>query len=171
VLRHAKAASQGPDDHGRPLTGRGRRQATDVGAYVAGDPVPGAPVPGLVLSSSARRAVETAELVTAEFVTAGLGARAELVVEPALYGADADDVVEIVRGLGGDADSVMVVGHNPTVHELAVLLLDDEDVDGRARLDAGFPTAALAVIAMGRQTWTRLAPGSGTLLALRTRGD
>jgi phosphohistidine phosphatase len=166
VLRHAKAASQGPDDHGRPLTGRGRRQATDVGAYVAGDPVPGAPVPELVLSSSARRAVETAELVTAE-----LGARAELVVEPALYGADADDVVEIVRGLGGEADSVMVVGHNPTVHELAVLLLDDEDVGGRARLDAGFPTAALAVIAVATPTWTRLAPGSGTLLALRTRGD
>ncbi len=166
MLRHAKAASQGPDDHGRPLTARGRRQATDVGAYVAGDPVPAAPVPELVLSSSARRAVETAELVKAE-----LAVRAELVVEPALYGADADDVVEIVRGLGGDADSVMVVGHNPTVHELAVLLLDDEEVDGRARLDAGFPTAALAVIAMTAPTWTRLAPGSGTLLALRTRGD
>jgi len=164
VLRHAKAASQGPDDHSRPLTARGRRQATDVGSYVAGDPVPAASVPELVLSSSARRAVQTAELVMDE-----LGARAELVVEPTLYGADADDVVEIVRSLGGDAASVMVVGHNPTAHELVVLLLDDEDVEGRARLNRGFPTAALAVIALPAPTWTRL--GSGTLLTLRSPGD
>ncbi len=166
MLRHAKAASQGPDDHSRPLTARGRRQATDVGSYVAGDPVPATSVLDLVLSSSARRAVQTAELVMAE-----LGARAELVVEPALYGADADDVVEIVRGLGADAASVMVVGHNPAAHELAVLLLDDEDVEGGARLDRGFPTAALAVIALPAPTWARLSLGSGTLLALRTQGD
>ena len=133
MLRHAKAASQGPDDHSRPLTARGRRQANDVGSYVAGDPVPAASVPELVLSSSARRAVQTAELVVAE-----LGARAELVVEPTLYGADAEDAVEIVSRLGGDAASVMVVGHNPTAYELAVLLLDGEDVEGRARLDRGF---------------------------------
>jgi len=166
VLRHAKAASQGPDDHSRPLTARGRRQATDVGSYVAGDPVPAASVPELVLSSSARRAVQTAELVMDV-----LGARAELVVEPTLYGADADDVVEIVRSLGGDAASVMVVGHNPTAHELVVLLLDDEDVEGRARLNRGFPTAALAVIALPAPTWTRLSLGSGTLLTLRSPGD
>ena len=166
MLRHAKAASQGPDDHGRPLTARGRRQATDVGAYVAGDPVLGVARARAraVVVGPARRGDGRARDGRAR-------ARAELVVEPALYGADADDVVEIVRGLGGDADSVMVVGHNPTVHELAVLLLDDEDVNGRARLDTGFPTAALAVIAMATPTWTRLAPGSGMLLALRTRGD
>jgi phosphohistidine phosphatase len=163
VLRHAKAASQGPDDHSRPLTGRGMRQATDVGAYLAGDPVAAAPVPALVLSSSARRAVQTAELVVA-----ALDPGVELVVERALYGADADDVVEIIRGLGGDAPSVMVVGHNPTVHELAVLLLDDGDRTGRARVEEGFPTAALAVTAVPADSWPTLSLGTGTLLELRT---
>lgn len=130
---------------------------------MAGDRVTGASVPELVLSSSARRAVQTAELVIAE-----LEPRVELVVERALYEADADDVVEIVRTFGGDATSVMVVGHNPTIHELAVLLLDDGDVDGRTRLERGFPTAALAVTAVPAGPWTRLSLGSGTLLALRT---
>lgn len=163
VLRHAKAASQGPDDHSRPLTARGTRQATDVGAYLAGDPLAAAPVPALVLSSSARRAVQTAELVISE-----LGPGVELVVERALYGADADDVVEIIRGVAGDAPSVMVVGHNPTVHELALLLLDAEDYAGRARIEHGFPTAALAVAAVPADSWPRLSLGTGTLLELRT---
>jgi phosphohistidine phosphatase len=163
VLRHAKAASQGHDDHSRPLTARGRRQAAEVGSYIAGDPVPAVSVPELVLSSSARRAVQTAELVIA-----GFEPHVELVVEHALYGAGPDDVVEIVRALGGDAPSVMVVGHNPTVHELALLLVDGEDVDGRARLDRGFPTAALAVTAVPAPSWDRLSLGSATLLALHT---
>ena len=81
--------------------------------------------------------------------------------------ADADDVVEVIRELGGDAPSVLVVGHNPTFHELALLLLEPEDA-GRARLETGFPTAALAVVAVPTPSWARLSPGTGTLLELRT---
>ena len=71
MLRHAKAASQGPDDHSRALTARGKRQAAAVGAYLDGGPVPAAPTPELVLSSSARRAVETSELVSAPNMVEG----------------------------------------------------------------------------------------------------
>jgi len=163
VLRHAKAASQGPDDHGRALTARGRRQAAAVGGYVAGASVRGALAPALVLSSSARRAVETAEIVAA-----ALDPPVELVVERALYSADVDDAVEIVRGLVDDAASVMVVGHNPTMHELALGLLDARDTAGRARLEGGFPTAALAVTAVPTDSWARVTLGSATLLALHT---
>jgi phosphohistidine phosphatase len=163
VLRHAKAAPQGRDDHSRPLTPRGRRQATEVGTYLAGAPVPEVAVPELVLSSSARRAVQTAELVVAE-----LGDDVELVVERRLYPADPDDVVDILRGLGSDPASVLVVGHNPTVHELALLLLDGDDGRGRSRLERGFPTASLAVIAVGATSWTGLSTGTGTLLDLHT---
>jgi len=163
VLRHAKAAPQGPDDHSRPLTARGKRQATDVGRYLAGEPLAGVPVPGLVLSSSARRALQTAKLVIEQ-----LTSHVELVVERRLYDADADDVAELLRELGADAPSVLVVGHNPTLHEFAVLLLDPED-PGRARLqDEGFPTAALAVAAVPAPSWARLSLGTGSLLDLRT---
>ncbi|HEY5025643.1 MAG TPA: histidine phosphatase family protein [Acidimicrobiales bacterium] len=163
VLRHAKAASQGPDDHSRPLTARGRRQAADVGSYLASDPLAATPVPELVLSSSARRAVQTAELVVA-----ALEPGIELVVESALYDADPDDVVEVIRAFGGDAPSVLVVGHNPTMQELAVLLVDAEHGDGRPRLERRFPTAALAVTGVRADSWARLILGTGSLLALRT---
>jgi phosphohistidine phosphatase len=163
VLRHAKAAAGGPDDHGRPLTARGRRQATDVGRYLAGAPVPGVPVPDLVLSSSARRALDTARLVAAE-----LDEEVELVVDRGLYDADPGDVVDLVRMLGGEARALLVVGHNPTVHELALLLLDCGDSAGRAALERGFPTAALAVVAVPDASWSALSLGSGTLLELRT---
>jgi phosphohistidine phosphatase len=162
VLRHAKAAPQGRDDHTRPLTARGRRQATEVGTYLGGAPVPDVAIPELVLSSSARRAVQTAELVVAE-----LG-DVELVVERRLYAADPDDVVDILRALGSDPPSVLVVGHNPTVHELAAVLLDGDDGGGRSRLERGFPTAALAVIAVEATSWTGLSTGTGTLLDLHT---
>jgi phosphohistidine phosphatase len=162
VLRHAKAAAHGQDDHSRPLTARGTRQATDVGRHLAGMPFSGFPVPELVLSSSARRAVQSAELVVAQ-----LASPVELVVERRLYTADADDVVELIRELGGDAPSVLVVGHNPTLHEVALLLLEPEDA-GRTRLEKGFPTAALAVVSVPTPSWGRLSLGTGTLLELRT---
>jgi phosphohistidine phosphatase len=161
-LRHAKAAAHGPDDHSRPLTARGVRQATEVGRHIAGAPVVGSSIPELVLSSSARRAVQTAELVVAQFAAA-----VELVVDRRLYDADADDVVELVRELGGDAASVLVVGHNPTIHEFALLLLERED-PGRTVLENRFPTAALAVTAVAAASWARLSAGGGTLLVLRT---
>jgi phosphohistidine phosphatase len=164
VLRHAKAAAHGPDDHSRRLTARGTRQATEVGSYLARAPLAGFPVPELVLCSSARRAVQTAELVMSQLVTP-----VELAVERRLYSADADDVIEIVRDHGGDVPSVLVVGHNPTLQELALLLLERDDA-GRARLEEGFPTAALAVVAVPVTSWARLTLGTGTLIELRTPG-
>jgi phosphohistidine phosphatase len=119
--------------------------------------------PELVLASSARRALETAQLVVAE-----LEPDVELMAERSLYGADPDDVVEIVRTLAGDAPSVLVVGHNPTVHEFALLMLDDGDATGRARLEGGFPTAALAASAVAVDSWAHLALGTATLMDLRT---
>ncbi len=163
MLRHAKATSQGPDDHGRVLTARGRRQAAAVGSQLARDPVPTAQTPRLVLTSSARRAVQTAELVVAE-----LEVGVELMVERALYGADPDDVIDILRGLDDDVTSVMVVGHNPTMHELALGLLDGEDTEAVTVLERGFPTAALAVLGVTDHVWTTVTLGSATFLDLRT---
>jgi phosphohistidine phosphatase len=160
ILRHAKAASDGPDgdDHSRPLTGRGRRQSALVAAHLAEKRAAGAPTPDLILSSSAVRALSTAEPVHD-----ALGADVPLEIERALYGADPDDVVDRLRLLPDDIGAVMIVGHNPTFHDLALLLLSEDDRDGRARLEAGFPTAALAVVALDADTWSAAVPGSGRL--------
>jgi phosphohistidine phosphatase len=165
VLRHAKAAAHGPDDHGRVLAPRGTRQATAVGRSMAAHPVEGAPVPTLVLCSSARRAVQTAELVVAE-----LADPTDIEVERALYDADADDIVDRLRLVDDAVVSVMVVGHNPTLHDLALALLKPQDAVGRSRLEAGFPTAALAVVGIPAASWGRLSLGTGRLLELRTPG-
>lgn len=159
LLRHAKAAVKGPDgDHGRPLTGRGRRQSKGVERYVVDALAAGAPAPGAVLCSSAVRARQTADAVMPAF-----GEGVELVVESSLYGADPDDIVTRLRLVPADVEAVMVVGHNPTLHELALQLVGPHDSDGRARLECGFPTGALALIALEATTWAQVAPGTGRL--------
>jgi phosphohistidine phosphatase len=159
ILRHAKAASQGTDgdDHSRPLTGRGRRQTAQVAACMADKVASGEPVPELVLSSSATRAK-----MTAEPVHAALGDGVPLDIERALYGADPDDIVNRLRLVADDTDAVMVVGHNPTFHELALLLVAEDD-EGRARLEEGFPTAALAHVVLDVTAWAEVAAGCGRL--------
>ncbi len=166
MLRHAKAASQGIDDHSRPLTARGKRQAAEVGVSLARDRLATAPTPRLVLSSSARRALRTAELVVAE-----LEGPVELVVERGLYSAGPSDVVDLLRLVDDDAPSVMVVGHNPTVHALVFDLLRADDEAARARLEQGFPPASLAVVEVPSPSWECLGTGSGTLLELRRPGS
>jgi phosphohistidine phosphatase len=160
ILRHGKAASDGPDgdDHSRPLTGRGRRQSKDVATHLAERVSAGAPGPEIILSSSAARA-----RATAEPVHAALGEGVPLEIEPGLYRADADDIVDRLRLLPDGTNSVMVVGHNPAFHELALLLVSAQDADGRARLETGFPTASLALVAVDVSAWTEVAAGSGRL--------
>ncbi|MHB8329839.1 MAG: SixA phosphatase family protein [Acidimicrobiales bacterium] len=157
VLRHAKAAPHSDDDHSRPLAARGRRQCAELATHLdeAGRD---RTEPQLVLCSSAVRAVETAVLVLA-----GLGARPGLEAEPGLYLADADLVVDRLRRLDDELVAVMIVGHNPTLHDLIVLLLEPADEVGRRRLDDGFPTAALAVVEVPVDRWAAVAQGTGRL--------
>ena len=160
ILRHAKAASDGPDgdDHSRPLTGRGKRQSKQVAQFLAGRVASGAPTPDVVLSSSAARA-----LATAEAAHDALGESVPFDIGRALYTADADAIVDRLRLVPDEIDAVMVVGHNPTFHELVLLLVSPDDTEGQARLADGFPTAALAIVALDIPTWSEVVPGSGHL--------
>jgi phosphohistidine phosphatase len=160
ILRHGKAASGSPggDDHSRPLTGRGRRQTTAVAAFVTDQVASGRPGPDLVLSSSAVRA-----LTTAEPVHAALAGTVPLEIERPLYLADPDDIVTRLRLLPDEIGVVMIVGHNPTFHDLALLLVGSGDAEGHTRLEAGFPTAALAIVALDVSRWSEVDTGCGRL--------
>jgi phosphohistidine phosphatase len=160
ILRHGKAAADGPDgdDHSRPLTGRGRRQTSQVAAHMAEQLASGAPTPDLVLSSSAARA-----LTTAEPVHAALGAGVSIEVERGLYQADPDDIIDRLRLLPAETVGVMIVGHNPTFHDLALLLDSPDDSAGRSRLQSGVPTAALAHLTLDVTAWTEVVAGCGHL--------
>jgi phosphohistidine phosphatase len=152
VLRHAKSSWDEPvPDHERPLAPRGRRALPLLEAHLRQEQVR----PDLVLCSSARRALDTlAPLRPA------LG-DPETVVEDDLYGASALEIMGRLRRLDASTGSVMVVGHNPGLHDLVVTLAGSGDDLDRVRMK--FPTAALATIVFELWAWSDLVAGRGRL--------
>ena len=153
LVRHCKAAAAAPaaDDHARPLAGRGPADAAVIAAHLAAQFAP----PELILSSTAARAVATAQLLAAAFTPAP-----PVRTDPALYAATAGDVLAIVHAADGACSSLMVVGHNPALGELAVRLAADPTL-----LAGGFPTGAVAGLDFAADAWSAVSPGEGALFA------
>jgi phosphohistidine phosphatase len=153
LLRHAMSCWADADlrDHDRPLNGRGRRAATAIGAHLRARGW----LPDLVLCSSARRTWETAALLD-------LPADIEIEIEHDLYLADVEDVIACVRGVDEATGTVMVIGHNPTMHEVALDMARTGDPDALSRLTSAYPTGALARLEL-EGPWQELEPGSATL--------
>jgi phosphohistidine phosphatase len=156
LLRHAKSSWDDPniDDHDRPLNGRGRRAAAQVGRYLRDEGM----APAVVLCSSALRTRQTLELLE-------LDGDPEVLVEPELYGASAGELLDRLHRLHDATPSVLLIGHNPGMHDLAVVLTGDHD-----RIPA-FPTAALAELSAPIATWPDLEPGGASLERLVTPKD
>lgn len=187
IVRHGKAARPEPDvsDHGRPLAPRGRRDAEAVGRWLGA----GGYTPDLVLSSTALRTRQTAERVVAALASAG-AATPPVATPPAttssgrpvdapvvryddgLYLASTDALLAVVRNVLDDAETVLLVGHNPGIGRLGPLLdgFSAADESGAAgvwsRNGCPFPTAAVAVVALP-SPWRAAAPGTGRLLDVR----
>ncbi len=168
ILRHAKAERaplEAAQDRDRPLTARGRRDAEALGEQLAVKPPSlgmddGVPRPELIVCSAAVRTQETAVLVAAPREG---GLRVDSY--RSLYGTGTDVVLRYVRGVDESVTSLAVVGHNPTMMELVWQLLFD--AGERARLEAhGFPTCALAVLAVGAASWEDVGTGSARLAGL-----
>jgi phosphohistidine phosphatase len=134
------------------LAKRGRRDAKLIAKHLRGL----GSEPELVLCSSAVRTRETLELVQP-----AVGA-ATVVVEEGLYAATCNQLLTRVRLVPDSVASVMLIGHNPGLHELALTLAGAGDE--LERLEAKFPTAALATLTHGKP-WSRLEPGEATLAA------
>jgi phosphohistidine phosphatase len=155
LLRHAKSSWAEPalPDRQRPLAARGRRDAKRIAKHLVRLEVQ----PELVLCSSAVRARKTLE-----GVRVALGTTSSVRLEDELYGASAEQLLERIRLVPGVVASVMVIGHNPGLQELALLLAGD-GVD-RGRLEEKFPTAALATLTLATG-WSQAAPGAAVLTA------
>ena len=156
VVRHAKAEAFADTDAERSLSDRGRKDAAAAGAWLKTQDV----TPDRALVSGAVRTRETWALLAE---AAGWQVAPEY--DDALYGADEDTVLDILRSADDTAATIVVVGHNPTVGMLAQLL-DDGDGDPAAvdRLMLGYPTSAVTVFDVP-VPWARLGPGSATLHA------
>jgi phosphohistidine phosphatase len=156
LLRHAKSSWADPAllDRDRPLAPRGTRAARQVAAYLRSE----ATHPDLVLCSPARRARETLEVLLAT-----VGATLDVRVEDDLYGAYASDLLQRLREVATGVESVLVVGHNPGLQDLAIELAGDGEEDAMQQLRAKFPTAAVATLDAGVAQWADLAPGCAYL--------
>ena len=173
ILRHGKAASDAPwggGDRERPLTARGRRDASALGKRLAEEsPVlglEGARRPDLAICSSAVRTRQTARLIVK-----ALSNRLPLESYRSLYEADVGDVLQTLQEIDHGVESALLVGHNPTMFDLVRELLVDAEGDSpgsdRAELDGhGFPTCALAVLALPVDSWKDVAPDGASLEGL-----
>jgi phosphohistidine phosphatase len=156
LLRHAKSSwkDRSLADRDRPLAGRGKRAAKAVAGRLQAEGIR----LDLVLCSPARRASETLERVEAAF-----GDQVEARLDEALYGANEAELLARLRALPDEVDSVMVIGHNPGLEELALALASEGAQ--LARMREKFPTAALATIDLPTNSWSAIERGSGELVA------
>ncbi|WP_225804050.1 histidine phosphatase family protein [Streptomyces sp. NK15101] len=157
VLRHAKSAwPEGVADRDRPLGPRGLRDAPAAGSFLAESGV----LPDLVLCSPARRARRTWELAAAE-LDGPVPARHD----PRLYGAEAPELLDVLHGVPDEVAALLLVGHNPGLEELVLLLAARGVGDALDRIRTKFPTSAIAVLTWSG-TWTDLRPGEALLTDL-----
>jgi len=113
--------------------------------------------PTLVLCSSATRARRTLELVVP-----ALRGEPDIRIEPELYTFDVTVLLARLRAIGAAAEPVMLVGHNPAIHELALDIVGSGE--GLAAMASKYPTGALAEIEVAGDTWRTLEERTGRLL-------
>lgn len=144
LLRHAKSSwdDSSLTDHERPLAPRGVHAGAAIAAYLESRDVQ----VDLVLCSTAVRTRQTLDLIMP-----ALG-DPPVEFEDELYAASDDTLIERLRRVPDSARSVMVIGHNPGMHDLALRLAAGGD--RLPQLAAKFPTAALATLELGSQRWS-----------------
>jgi phosphohistidine phosphatase len=147
LLRHAKSSRKDDvEDHQRPLNGRGSEAARLVGRHL---PAAVGRI-DLVLCSSAVRTRETLDLALAGFAD-----RPRCLIEDELYLADRRRLMARLTRLGEAAVNVLLIGHNPGLHELAVTLAEPDSPHSRALAAGKFPTAARASLCISTP-WSAL---------------
>lgn len=156
ILRHAKSAWPDVDDHDRPLAPRGLRDAPNAGRWLRDAGY----VPERVLCSTAVRARETYQLAQGHF-----GAEPSVDYEDRLYGADVEDVLELVHAIPDTVTRLMVVGHEPWVSDLTLHLARSGEALERVRVK--YPTAGIAVLGV-TESWAELGEGTAVLKDFHT---
>ncbi len=163
LLRHAKSSWDATDieDFYRPLNQRGQTAAPLMGAALKELSF----TPDLILCSSAKRTRETLALIM-PFVKG-----AEVTFDEQLYLTSQETLLGRLKATPVGTKKVLMIGHNPGMHGLALFLTGTGDVKSISRLEDRFPTAALAVFSFPQVTWRDLAPASGHLEAFVTPRD
>lgn len=158
LLRHAKSAWDNPGlgDFDRPLNARGRRAAPMMGRHMAEHAL----LPERILCSTARRTRETfAGLLP--FLDQDLDIR----FTRALYDASSQDYLDVIRASGAGARSLLVIGHNPALQDLALDLVAAGNPALIEEIGLAYPTAGLTIIDFPDRTWTDIRSRGGRIVA------
>ncbi|WP_414473794.1 SixA phosphatase family protein [Microvirga sp. M2] len=154
LLRHAKAAwPSGIRDVDRPLAPRGREASVAMGNYMKRECL----APDLVILSPARRTQETWELV--QPILGEVPSR----LDGRIYEAPLARLLTVLREIEPEAQTVLMIGHNPGFEDLASFLIGEGDMDGILRLGHKYPTAGLAVVDFLHESWDQVKRKSGRL--------
>jgi phosphohistidine phosphatase len=162
LLRHAKTETDAPSgrDQDRRLDERGHKDAAKIGEWIADHP----PFPDTVLVSPAVRARQTWDIAWEAMKDRVSAPQVDLV--PELYGAEPGQLLETIRTATVPANPkhLMLVGHNPGMHELALMLMGSGDAAGRRALADNLPTSGLAVFDFDVKDWDDVAYRHGKLV-------
>lgn len=159
LLRHAKSSWDAPalHDRDRPLTVRGRRAARSMGEFMHKSGYR----PHHVMCSPAARARATCTLVLQ-----AMNRKVRCTIEEDIYDfGDGSVILRLIRAKGGGVSPLLLVGHNPSMEELAAALVGDGPPAAIKAMARKFPTAALAVIDFDAATWADIAEGAGRLVS------
>ncbi|MGE0699853.1 MAG: histidine phosphatase family protein [Hyphomicrobiaceae bacterium] len=162
LLRHAKSSwdDERLADVERPLAPRGSKAAPRMGRHMREIGV----VPDLVLCSPARRTRETADLV----LPCLAGPPPRLLHDPAIYEATVEELMAVLRRVGPEVAHALLIGHNPGLQELAIVLTEGTDSEDRRAIAEKLPTTALVVIDLAITDWGEISGGKGRIRHLAT---
>ncbi len=154
LLRHAKSTWHDPvtRDFDRPLNKRGRKAAHAVGRAMRSG--------GLrfdrVIASPALRVTETLD-----GLAEGYGGALDPVYDPRVYLASPATLLDLIHEVPDAAEALLIVGHNPGLEALTLLLTTDDGDGLRSQVAVKYPTATLAEISLPVERWRDVARGVG----------
>ena len=155
LLRHAKALPlTGDGDFARRLAESGEAEAARLGDHLASLRIS----PSHSLVSPAARTRETYEIVSRHLV-----APPRATYETELFSATAGDLRDRLRGVPDAVTILMVVGHNPAIQDLAIMMARDGDGAEIERMRNGYPPCALALLVFDTDSWADARATGGRL--------
>ncbi|MGI9404757.1 MAG: SixA phosphatase family protein [Hyphomicrobiaceae bacterium] len=164
LFRHAKSdwSANGAKDHDRELAPRGIVAAPLMASWLQDEGF----APDHILCSTAQRTRQTLDLALTQWPD-----KPHVHFDKGLYLSSQDRIIRLIKEHGGDAETLMVLGHNPDMHDLTLDLVGPEYEAAASAQIGKYPTAAIAVLEFDIETWADIAKGGGRFVAFEKPKD